>query len=260
MSDEAFYQQLDDETYASTEHTNGPWGPGMQHLGPPSALLTRALEGVPGGDDRSIARVTVEILGPVPVAELHVTARLVRPGRSVEMLEADMTAAGRTVAQARAWRIIHSDTTSVLSTHADRLPGPENAHEFGRPEGWHPGYIDAMEWHSIKGGLGEPGPATVWVRQRIPLVRGEEPTPLQRLMTVADSGNGVSGRLDPNRWWFINTELTVHVVRPPQGEWIGLDAATTIGPHGVGCANSVLHDLEGPVGTGAQALMVRERS
>jgi hypothetical protein len=259
VSDAAFYQQTDDETYASTEHTNGPWGPGMQHLGPPSALLTRALERVDGAQDRSIARVTVEILGPVPVAELHVQAELVRPGRSVEMLEATMSANGRAVALARAWRIIRSDTTSVRSTHADPLPGPDAGREFGRPEGWHAGYIDAMQWHSIKGGLGEPGPATVWARQRIPLVSGEEPSPLQRLMTVADSGNGVSGGLDPMQWWFINTELTVHVVRPPEGEWIGLDAATTIGPHGIGCANTVIHDVNGPVGTGAQALMVRER-
>lgn len=256
---DAFYESLGDGRYASTEHTNGPWGPGMQHMGPPSALLARALEGLPGHDDGTIARLTVEILGAVPVAELHVEASVERPGRSVQMLTATMSADGRPVALARAWRIATSDSTPVSVTHAQPLPPPDNAPEFGRPDGWHPGYVDAIEWRSIRGGLHESGPATVWARQRVDLVQGEEPTPLQRLCTIADSGNGVSGSLNPTEWLFINSELTVHVHRMPDGEWIGLDAATTIGPRGVGIANSVLHDVHGPVGTGAQALLVRPR-
>jgi hypothetical protein len=99
----------------------------------------------------------------------------------------------------------------------------------------------------------------MWVRQRIALVAGEQPSGLQRLMAVADSGNGVSNRLDVREWLFINTELTVHVWRVPVGEWIGLDADTTIGPNGVGAALSVLHDQSGPVARGAQALLVRPR-
>ena len=104
-----------------------------------------------------------------------------------------------------------------------------------------------------------PGPAAVWARPRIPLVDGEEPSGLQRLFTVADSGNGVSNFLDPREWWFINTELTVHLRRPPEGEWIGLDAVTLVGPRGTGTATSILHDGRGPVATGAQALLVRPR-
>lgn len=254
---DAFYEQLDDTTYASTEHTNGPWGAGMQHLGPPSALLARALEAIPG--EGALARLTVEILGPVPVAELRVEAELRRPGRSVQMLEATMSADGRPVALARAWRILPADTSDIVATHVEPMPPPDGAPEFGRPEGWHAGYVDAMEWRSIHGGLHQPGPARVWARQRVDLVHGEAPSPLQRLCTVADSGNGVSGGLDPRRWWFINTELTVHASRLPDGKWIGLDATTTIGPGGVGTANSVLFDIHGPLGTGAQALMVRPR-
>jgi hypothetical protein len=116
-----------------------------------------------------------------------------------------------------------------------------------------------MEWRALRGAFDEPGPATVWARQRVGLVAGEEPTALQRLLTVADSGNGVSNLLDPRRWWFINTELTVHLHREPAGEWIGLDAHTVIGTHGVGIARSTLHDQTGPVAAGAQALLVRPR-
>jgi hypothetical protein len=91
----------------------------------------------------------------------------------------------------------------------------------------------------------------------MPLVGDEEPSGLQRLLTVADSGNGVSNVLEPRKWLFINSDLTVHVYRDPVGEWIALDAATAIGPDGVGTATTVLHDLTGPVGRGAQALLVR---
>ena len=76
---------------------------------------------------------------------------------------------------------------------------------------------------------------------------------------VADCGNGASNFLDAREWWFINSELTVHLRRPPGGEWIGLDAATAVGPDGIGTATSTLRDSEGPVASGAQALMVRPR-
>lgn len=256
---DAFYEDLGGGRFASSEHTNGPWGPGMQHMGPPSGLLARTLEALDGHERGFIARLTVEILGAVPVAELEVSASVERPGKSVELLAATMSAGGRPVVLARAWRIVTSDSTGVSTTQAAPLPPPDGAPEFGRPEGWHSGYVDAIEWRSIHGGLHVPGPATVWSRQRVDLVLGEKPSPLQRLCTIADSGNGVSAGLDPNQWLFINPELTVHVHRMPEGEWIGLDAATTIGLNGVGTANSVLHDLHGPVATGAQALLVRPR-
>jgi hypothetical protein len=257
---EAFYEPLGANRFASTGHTVGPWSAESQHLGPPSALLMRALEGVPSTRPARIARLTVEILGPVPVAELEVEAALERPGRSVELLAGEIRAGGRAVVRGRAWRIVRSDSTEVRAGAGPPLAPPEQGHPMGRPEGWGSGYIEAMEWRSLRGSFAEPGPATVWGRQLVDLVSGEAPSGPQRLLTVADSGNGVSNQLlDPSRWWFINTELTVHIHRVPAGEWIGLDAVTVIGPDGIGVASSVLHDLEGPVGRGTQALMVRPR-
>jgi hypothetical protein len=252
-----FYEPLGDGRYQSTVHTTGPWSPLTQHLGPPSALLVRAMEQLPSPVPMTIARVTVEILGPVPVAELSVTAAVDRPGRSVELLSAELSADGRVAVRARAWRIVRSDTTAVAAEIDEQLPPPSDGQAMTRPEGWGAGYLDVMEWRALKGSLGEPGPATVWARQGVPLVGSETPTGLQRLLTVADSGNGVSNRLDPRKWLFINSELTVHVYREPVGEWIALDAATAIGPDGMGTAVSVLHDSQGPVGRGAQALLVR---
>jgi hypothetical protein len=255
----AFYEPLEDGRFRSTEHTRGPWNPDNQHLGPPSALLGRALERLPAHQPSAIARVTVEILGPVPIAELRVSAAIERPGRSVELLAGEIRAGDRAVVRAMAWRIATSDSASVSAGIGAPLAPPEQARPMGPPPNWGPGYLNAIEWRALRGAIGEPGPAVVWGRQSVDLVAGETPTGLQRLLTVADSGSGVSGRLDPRTWWFINTELTVHLYREPEGEWIGLDANTVIGANGVGTANTTLHDRTGPLGTGTQALLIRPR-
>jgi hypothetical protein len=256
---DAFYLPLGGGRFSPTEHTAGPWTPDAQHFGPPSALLVRAFEEIDGGPPRQIARATVEILGPAPLTELSVRARLERPGRSVELLSAELLAGDRAVARASAWRIATSDTTAVVANAAEALPSPEDVPESAWPDDWRGGYLDAMEWRAVAGDLSKPGPATVWVRQRVALVEGEKPSPLQRLFTVADSGNGVSNLLNPREWWFINTDLTVYIQREPVGEWVGLDATTFVGPHGVGTATSKLHDVTGQLATGAQALLVRPR-
>ncbi|MDQ3790763.1 MAG: thioesterase family protein [Actinomycetota bacterium] len=252
-----FYEPLGGGRFRSTVHTTGPWSAHSQHLGPPSALLVRAMERLPSAVPMSIARVTVEILGPVPVAELSVTAVVDRPGRSVELLSAELSADGRVAVRARAWRIVRSDTSTVASPIDEPLPPPSEGRVMTRPDAWHPGYLDVMEWRSLAGSLGEPGPATVWARQQVPLVGDEEPSGLQRVLAVADSGSGMSSLLDPRKWLFINSELTVHVYREPVGEWIAMDARTAIGPDGFGTAVSVLHDQNGSIGRGAQALLIR---
>jgi hypothetical protein len=256
---DAFYVPLGDGRFSATAHTAGPWSPDAQHFGPPSALLVRALENVEPAHPAELARVTVEILGPAPVAELAVRARIERPGRSVELLQAELASADRVVARASAWRVATSDTAAIATDAGPLLPAPDSVGESRWPEGWGGGYLDAMEWRAVRGGMDVPGPAAVWARQRIPLVDGEEPSGLQRLVTAADSASGVSNFLDPRQWWFINSELTVHLRRQPDGEWVGMDAVTLVGRTGVGTATSILHDGDGPVATGAQALLVRAR-
>lgn len=254
----SFYTDLGGGLFRASRHTTGPWDAASQHAGPPSALLGRAVERVAPRDDVMVARVTVEVLGPVPVGDVEVSARLARPGRSVELVEATLRAGGREVARASAWRVRRTEGTSV----ATRLPAPpalpaETAQR--EPEGWVEGYVQAMEWRWAAGFFAEPGPATVWGRMRYPLVDGEEPSPLQRVLAVADSGNGVSSELDPRAWWFINPELSVHLHREPVGEWVCLDAQTSVSDGGVGLATSVLSDQAGPIGVGAQSLLVAPR-
>jgi hypothetical protein len=255
----AFYRPLGGGRYRPTEHTAGPWSASAQHLGPPSALLVRALEGAAPRPDTALARVTVEVLGPVPVAELSVTAEVERSGRAVELLAAELRHDGRPVLRARAWRITSTDTATVAGGAPDALRAPEAADPMPVPDGWGRGYLDAVEWRVLRGGMLRDGPAVVWARPLVDLVDGEPTTDLQRLFVIADSASGVSSRLDIRRWLFINTELSVHLHRTPSGEWVGMDAVTWIGPDGAGTAASTLHDLAGPVGRSTQALLVRPR-
>ena len=263
MTDEAFFLPLDGGGFRATEHTRGPWDPDFQHAGPPAALLTRALEREPASWSFNVARITVDILGPVPVTDLAVRSRVLRPGRSVELVEAELEAAGRTAMRAQAWRVRATDAElpplpAVHDEGLDPVPQLPDA-EVQLPPGWTGGYLNAMEWRQAAGDWGAQGPATMWGRMRVPLVAGEGPTGLQRLMTVADSGNGVSNVLPVGEWFFINTELTVHLQAVPTGEWICLDARTQLDRRGFGLAASRLFDRERLVARGAQALYVGPR-
>jgi hypothetical protein len=262
--DAAFFLPTDDpDRFVSTGNTVGPWAAGLQHAGPPSALVARAVERLPSTVDgpAQVARLTVEILGAVPVADLTVRAAVARSGRSVELVEAELLAGDRAVLRARAWRIRHA--------RLDLPPGARGAPEPAPPRPaasvpftdpvWRGGYLDAVEWRFVSGTFERTGPATVWARQRVPLVAGEEPSPLQRLALIADSGNGISRVLEVGSWWFINTELTLHLHRAPAGAWMCLRARTVLGESGMGLAETLLYDERGPLGRGAQALMVGPR-
>jgi hypothetical protein len=250
----SFYVELGDGRFQATERTSGPWDPKHQHAGPPSALLLRELERM--ASDLVIARITVEILGPVPIGELVVSTSVERPGRSVELLAATLSADGRDVMRARAWRVRPSP---VGTETAEPIALPEDEDLPPRQLGEAFGYAHAVEWRWARGGWLDRGPAAVWTRMKIPLVEGEEPSPRQRVLVVADSGNGVSNVLDWDRYLFVNTDLTVHFVHAPVGEWVLLDAQTQLAEGGAGLASSVLSDRTGPVARGAQALFVAPR-
>ncbi|HEX3898696.1 MAG TPA: thioesterase family protein [Mycobacteriales bacterium] len=255
----AFYLPTSEPgVFTSTEATVGPWDPQLQHGGPPSALLARACETTEQAWPGPVVRMVVEILGPVPAAEVRVNSQVVRSGRSVELIEAELVAGGRTAAKARAWRI----RTNELDLPAS-IPGPDPAPplpDIADDAPWGAPFLMHMEMRMAVGHWRDPGPAACWMRQRIPLVAGEEPSGLQRLMAVADCGNGLSNVLPIGEWMFINPDLTVHLERYPQGEWICLEATSAIDPTGFGLARSTLYDERGAVGRGAQSLYVSKRA
>jgi hypothetical protein len=259
---EAFFE-LDGDIATPSELTRGPWDANSQHAGPPAALLGHAMEQLetPGGEPMRIGRVTYEILKPVPIAPLRVEARIERDGRRVQMVSASLLAGDVEVIRARAWRL----REQAVDFPEGLLPGPPPHRpadgvpgEFF-PTGEEVGYHSAVEYRFIAGSFVEPGPATVWMRSRVPLIAGEEISPLSRVLVVADSGNGVSATLDWRRFLFINVDLSVHLHRLPAGEWVCLDAVTLPQPDGVGLADTQLLDERGPIGRAAQTLLVAAR-
>ena len=262
----AFYE-ADGDRFISTELTRGPWDPGSQHAGPPAALAGRAIERLDGGEGRQVGRVTFEILRPVPIAPLTLSARVVRPGRSVDFCEATLSDDEQTLIRATAWRLrteetaIPDDVVGGSTAEARRTPPPQ---EEGEPRDFFPtgqevGYHSAMEYRFIHGAFTEPGPALTWMRMRVPLVCGEEPSPLVRVLAAADTGNGVSSALDWRRYLFINVDLSVHLHRMPVGEWVCLDALTLPERNGIGMTDTVLWDERGRIGRAVQTLLVGER-
>jgi Thioesterase-like superfamily len=251
--------------FVSSALTRGPWDPDAQHAGPPAALIARELERCPsptGQDAWQFARITYEIVRAVPIGPVRVEAAVVRPGKSVELLRASLADGDGPAMTASAWRIARRvvDLPEDVGGGGDAPPGPREGRsepffETGQDDGYH----TAMDYRFVRGAFLDPGPATVWLRMRVPLVAGEEPTPLQRLMVAADTGNGVSATLDLDRYLFINVDLTVAVHRPPAGEWICLDAVTVPQPNGVGLADAALHDERGPIGRALQTLVIGER-
>lgn len=265
-ADRCFYRpagssESGDERFESLATTAGPWSPDAQHGGPPAALLGRAVEAVSGAGT-TVARITMELLGPVPMGPLRTRAEVVRPGRSVQLVEATLydDTRGRPVAMARAWLLPQTSGGPVLG-QAGAVPlhhGPEDGAVRPRPDDWHGGYLDAIDWRWIRGGLDVPGTGVVWMRSP-DLVEGEPISPLQRLLACVDSASGASAALDVRDWGFLNTELTVHLLRPPVGDWVCLDAETTAAGGSVGVATSTVWDEQGLVARSAQTLLVVSR-
>jgi hypothetical protein len=247
--------------FAATELTRGPWDPDSQHAGPPCALLGRVVERAGGLAEARLARITFEILKPLPIAPLTPAAAVVRPGRRVEMIEGSLSHDGVEVLRARAWRI---RTGAVALPDEDLAeqppPGPQEGREGNYFDvDWSTGYQTAMELRLVSGSYTEPGPARAWMRMRVPLIEGEEPSALDRLLVVADSGNGISSPLELERYLFTNVDVSVAVRRPPSGEWVCIDAVTYAEPDGVGLSDSALYDERGLIGRATQSLLVAER-
>jgi hypothetical protein len=265
---EAFFEPYG-ELYRASELTRGPWDPGAQHAGPPAALIGRELErlgegriGGPDGPPAQVGRVTYEMLRSVPIAPLRVSAEILRPGRRVEMVGAMLSdEAGEPLIRAQGWRLRTEEVSfEPPPGFPESPPGPEEGEpgEFF-PTGYEVGYHSAMEYRFVTGAFMEAGPATAWMRMGVPLLPEEAPSPLQRVLVAADSGNGVSAALDWRRYLFINVDLSVHLHRLPEGEWVCLDAVTLPERNGIGMADTALFDQRGPIGRAAQTLLVGAR-
>jgi hypothetical protein len=265
MADSIFLADGDGR-FVPSEHARGPWDPRALHGGAPAALIAAAFERLEPGAELPVARLAFEFLKPIPFAPLELSTRVVRAGRRVQELAAELRAGEQTVCRASALRLqaVPAVPASSLVQPLDgppALPGPDSGKtvRFALDDPDATSFATTgmeMRW------FGDPwtlGPGRVWMRLRHPLLTDEPPTPLTRLVATADFGNGVSAALPFDRFIFINADLSIHLWRSPRGEWIGLDARTLLHEGGAGVAESVLHDEHGAVGRAFQALVVQPR-
>lgn len=262
---DALFEPLGTDRYLPTDLTRGPWTADALHGGPVAALLAGAAEGLL--DDLHPARVTVELLRPAPVAPLTVSTAVARPGRKVRLVTADVaTEDGTKVASATVLGIRRDDVAvpegaafdGVAPRPPDAVPAAARG-DVAVAGGWDAFHNLGVEHRFVAGSFLDPGAATDWIRLRVPVVAGQPPSPLERVLAAADFGNGISGVADFTRLLFINPDLTVHLHRLPAGEWVCLDAVSQLEPHGVGLAQSALWDERGLLGRSLQSLLVEAR-
>ncbi|CAB4865735.1 MAG: thioesterase family protein [Actinobacteria bacterium] len=258
---DAVYIPLGDNRYMPTALARGPWSPDHQHGGAPTGLLTRAVEQVPTGQPMRLTRITFDFLGALTLDEMTVRTEVVRPGKRVQWVSAVIESGGRDVLRAMALFMRTEEATSPvvdLQPAPLPLPGddlPSAVDELNAGEMFAGSAVD-IRLAGQKDSWIAQGPGRAWFRLKVPLVQGETPTPQQRAVSAADFGNGISAALDWGEWLFVNSDLTVNLLRVPQGEWISLDSVMRIGGDGTALTETRLADVEGGIGTAAQSLFV----
>ena len=249
--------------YEATALTIGPWDRGLQHAGPPAALLAREAERASGIPDGQTVRLAYDIFAPVPVGPVRVSATVIRPGRRIELVETVLTAGdARPLMRLSAWRM-RTRADDVLQAAPDPHPAgagwqdsrPETAAFFSEDVAYH----RALEWRFATGSFNSPGPASAWTRPECELVEGQPMTPLEHLLVMTDAASGISAALDWGTMSFANVDLSLALHRAPQGEWLGMDARTVLGHTGAGQCYAVLFDESGAIGRSTHALFVEPR-
>lgn len=252
------------QCFESTDFTRSNWDPDIQHGSPPLALMTKLIE-ERGADYAAsamrIGRVSMDILGAIPVAPVRVRAWVERPGARISLLAAEMVAtrrggADRAVARASAWMLATSDTSDVVT---ERFPPIVEGEADPTPHSWEgaTGYLEAVTWRRQR--ELDNGSAVVWMSPLAHLVDDEEMTQTQRLALVVDCANGAGAAIDPAAFVFMNTDTAMHMHRIPVGNDFALRARGSIGHDGIGVTTAEIFDTKGFVGTCAQTLLVQRR-
>lgn len=256
-SGDFFYEDLGSGRYRSTVHAQGAWNPHEQHMAPATGIIVHELEKFQPRDDMRMARVSLDIHGIIHGGEFHIETRMIRPGRTIELIEAELIAHGRTSIVARAWRLKTGDSSSVHAIEDAAVAHPEDLPEWTGMSPWPGGYIEGLDFRVEDGHRA--GRGTVWLRNGFEMVSSGPTSALVRLLGMVDTANGVAPRVapGPGSWMFPNLDLQIHMHRAPAGDWLGLEAQQTYGDDGIGLTSAVLHDVNGPFGRSEQILTVR---
>jgi hypothetical protein len=253
----AYFERVGESAFRATTHVSGAWRTEEQHIAPALGLLAHVVEAdrdARRGDGLAICRLSYDILGTIPVDVVDACVTILRPGRTIELVEARLGHAGRDAVVLRAWLMEPRDTAELAGTPLASIAAPEEMPLWDPSHRWPGGFIESVEVRRVKV---EPGRASFWVRSPLPLVAGEPVSRLARAVGLFDIANGMAVRVDPRQVAFPNLDLTAHLFREPEGDWVGFDTTVTFGTRGVGLTRSVMHDYHGPIGSIAQFLTVR---
>lgn len=258
MNTASYFRRTGPRTFAPTPHAGGAWSDEDYHFSPVAGLLTHVLElsrvhsANPG---LQLSRVSFDILGRLPFDEVEIGVEVLRPGRTIELVQATASIRGRAVITARAWYLVASDTADVAAVDIPALPRPEDCPPRDLSELWPGGFIAQLEARQAR--EYRPGRGATWLTSATQLIRDEEPVDVAEYIARVDTANGIATRRSPGEWAFPNVDLTVHLFRRPGGAWTGLDTGVSWGSGGIGLTSSVLHDATGPVGRAEQSLTLR---
>jgi hypothetical protein len=254
----SYYLRIADRVYRPTAHAGGAWNPSEVHFSPLGGLMLHEIDRhrvTAGAPDANLARVSFDILGFLGTQECEITVQTVRPGRTIELVEAVAAIAGRPAVRARAWFLAEFDTRSVAGGAPEPLPPPQTVDPRPMTHTWSGGFVASLDVRPLASP--QPGRATVWLSSSLNLVDGESVSDHASFVSLVDTANGVAVRESPRDWTFPNVDLTIHLHRRPAGEWVGLDTTVVFGPTGQGVTSTVLHDRGGAVGVAHQMLTVR---
>lgn len=254
----SYFRRIGAHRFQPTSHAGGAWDTDEQHFSPLAGLIVHEIARTRAAEHRPalvMSRISFDILGRIAFDEFDVDVRTLRPGRTIELVEATVTIAGRSVVSARSWLLSTQDTDSVAGGEPERLPAPESLSSWPLTSVWPGGYIASLDTRPT--GVPQPGRTTAWVRSSVDLVAGEPTDALASYLALVDTANGIAVRQEPTKWMFPNLDLTIHLYRQPEGEWTGLDTTVAFGRTGQGLTSTVLHDITGPVGVAEQILTLR---
>lgn len=254
---EHYYRHLGGNRFESTVHTQGAWNPHEQHMAPVTGIMVRALEQFEPREGMRLARFNFDILGLIPAGEFTLETTMLRPGKTIELLQTELIAQGRAVVRATAWRLATCDTTPVEAFEDAPFVPWEQAEPWDGMSTWPGGFIRTLQGRVVPGH--RPGHGRVWLHSPIDMLDGVPSSPLVRLLGLVDSANGVAARVKPGPggYMFPNVDLSMHIYREPTGEWLGLETSVTFAGDGIGLTSSVLHDEQGSFGRAEQILTVR---
>jgi hypothetical protein len=252
-----YFEPLGPDEFTPSKYVGGAWNTSEQHIAPMFGLLTHLIEqerARRGRLDLTISRLSFDIYGPVAMAPFKVSMEVIRPGKTIELIETRVTQGGRTAVAGRAWLLIAGDTTSIAGTLLAPMPAPDTLPPWEYANDWAGEFVRSFEARRQQH---SPGRCIIWIRTTLDLLKGATVSPTARLMGIVDVANGASPRQSPNAVAFPNLDLTAHLFRTPVGPWVGLDTSVSFGATGVGLTHSVIHDERGPVGVVSQCLTVR---